>query len=191
MMTRSELKSLAKEQLKGKWGMAILITLLYGILCSISVVNLIIGGALTLGLASAFLTLARNDRLQIDDLFNSFTYFGKALCLFLVTGIFIFLWSLLFIIPGIVAAYRYSMVYYIMADNPDMDVMQIIEESKKMMCGHKGELFVLDLSFIGWGILCVITFGIGFLWLTPYMEATRVNYYENLRGVTSAYGAIS
>lgn len=99
----------------------------------------------------------------------------------LLIGIFIFLWSLLLIIPGIIAAYRYSMAFYILNDNPKMGAMDALRESKKMMVGYKGKLFFLSLSFIGWTILSVLTLGIGFLWLIPYMNTTTANFYQNLK----------
>ena len=89
-------------------------------------------------------------------------------------------WSLLFVIPGIVAAYRYSMATYIMAENPSMQATEAIERSKALMDGRKGDLFCLDLSFIGWALLAVLTAGIGNLWLMPYMTVSRAAFYRSL-----------
>lgn len=89
-------------------------------------------------------------------------------------------WSLLFVIPGIVAAYRYSMATYIMAENPGMQATEAIERSKALMDGRKGDLFCLDLSFIGWALLATLTAGIGYLWLTPYMTVSRAAFYRSL-----------
>lgn len=89
-------------------------------------------------------------------------------------------WSLLFVIPGIVAAYRYSMATYIMAENPNMQATEAIERSKTLMDGRKGDLFCLDLSFIGWALLAVLTAGIGNLWLVPYMTVSRAAFYRSL-----------
>ena len=72
--------------------------------------------------------------------------------------------------------------YYVKIDHPDYDWRACLDESKRITMGHKGELFLLDLSFIGWAIVCVFTFGIGYLWLIPYMTATKAEYYEVLRG---------
>ena len=91
------------------------------------------------------------------------------------------LWSLLLIIPGIVAAYRYSMAFYILNDNPEMSAKAALDESKRMMAGYKGKLFCLQLSFIGWGFLCLFTLGIGYLWLTPYIQTSMAYFYQNLK----------
>ena len=85
------------------------------------------------------------------------------------------------LIPGIIALYRYSMIYYIANDNPQMDAFMVLETSKNMMKGYKLQLFFLDLSFIGWAILSILTMGIGFLFLIPYMTAARTEFYESLK----------
>lgn len=99
----------------------------------------------------------------------------------IVGGIFVFLWSLLLIIPGIIASYRYRMAMYIIHDDPEVGIMEAIRASKQMMIGHKMDLFVLDLSFIGWGLLCVVTFGIATLYVGPYAAATQAAFYDNLQ----------
>lgn len=113
------------------------------------------------------------------NLFDGFAFFFKVLGLFIMMAIFVYLWSLLLIVPGIIAAYRYRMALYIMIDNPHMSALDCIRASKQMMNGHKGELFVLDLSFLGWYLLAMIPFVT--IWVTPYTEITNVNYYLALR----------
>ena len=98
--------------------------------------------------------------------------------------IFTFLWSLLFVIPGIIKGISYSQSYFILAENPDMTASEALNESKRIMDGHKWEYFVLQLSFLGWTILASFTFGILFIWLVPYMECTLVNYYHKLVGAS-------
>lgn len=98
----------------------------------------------------------------------------------LLIALKVFAWSLLFVIPGIIAAYRYSMATYIMAENPTITPTEAIERSKALMDGRKGDLFCLDLSFIGWALLTVLTAGIGALWLTPYMAVSRAAFYRSL-----------
>ena len=96
--------------------------------------------------------------------------------------LFTVLWTLLFIIPGIVKSYEYQMIPYLLADNPQMTKEQAFEESKRMMQGQKWKAFVLDLSFIGWNILSALTLGIlGIFYVQPYMDATHVAVYEALR----------
>lgn len=99
-----------------------------------------------------------------------------------MTNLLIVLWTLLFIIPGLIAAYRYAMAFYILADNPDMGIFEIIGESKRMMAGNKLKFFLLQFSFIGWAILSFITLGLGFIFLLPYLIAASVGFYEVARG---------
>jgi hypothetical protein len=99
----------------------------------------------------------------------------------LVTGILIFLWTLLLIIPGIIKAYAYRMVPYILADNPKIGVREAISLSNKMTMGHKFDMFVLDLSFIGWYLLGAVALGIGVLFVMPYENATNAELYLVLR----------
>ena len=117
---------------------------------------------------------------RFEDLFSGFDIFGNAFVLNLLITLKVIAWSLLFVIPGIVAAYRYSMATYIMAENPGMQATEAIERSKALMDGRKGDLFCLDLSFIGWALLATLTAGIGYLWLTPYMTVSRAAFYRSL-----------
>ena len=95
--------------------------------------------------------------------------------------IYTFLWSLLLIIPGVVKHYSYAMTPYILKEEPEMKNNAAIEKSMVMMDGNKMKLFLLDLSFIGWAILCLFTFGIGFFFLQPYMQASHAAFYEDLK----------
>ena len=95
-------------------------------------------------------------------------------------SIFTFLWSLLLVIPGIIKSYSYSMAGFIMSENPEMSAKEAMEVSMRMMKGNKWRLFCLQLSFIGWGILCVFTVGIGYLWLNPYMNAATAAFYDEI-----------
>ena len=113
------------------------------------------------------------------SLFDGFAIFFKVVWLNLLMFIFVYLWSLLLIIPGIVALYRYRMALYIMLENPEMSALACISASKEMMMGHKGELFVLDLSFLGWALLSLFPFVT--IWVTPYSSVTYTNYYLALR----------
>ena len=114
-------------------------------------------------------------------LFDGFLFAGKVILLQIVMGIFVFLWSLLFIIPGIVAGYRYRFALYNLCDNPSIGVMEALNMSKAQTRGHKWELFVLDLSFIGWSILCSLTLGILSIWIMPYMQQTDIGYFEAIK----------
>lgn len=189
-INRGELKRGALNSLKGRWGLSVAVVLIYIIISSIigvipvlgPFVVFFIGASLGLGLIIFFLKIARNEEAEVQDLFAGFPNLIRAFCLSLVTSIFVFLWSLLLVIPGIIASFRYSMVFYILADNPEIGVMDAINQSKVMMSGHKWELFVLYLSFLGWSILASLTFGIGFLWLMPYISTTMSNFYDQIKG---------
>ena len=133
-----------------------------------------------IGFISFCLNVSRGAAADFGDLFDGFGIFFRMLWLNILVGIFTFLWSLLLIVPGIVASYRYSMAIYIMLDDPDKGAMQCIRESKEMTRGHKWELFVLNLSFLGWMILSVIPF-VG-LYTLPYIGTTEANYYRALSG---------
>ena len=95
-------------------------------------------------------------------------------------SLFIFLWSLLLIIPGIIAAYAYSQVFYILADNPSLSGMEALDQSKQMMKGRKWKYFCLCMRFVGWSILCIFTLGIGYIWLAPYMAVSLANFYRDV-----------
>ena len=113
--------------------------------------------------------------------FAVFNHYGRWLGASLLVALFVFLWSLLLVIPGIVKAYSYAMTPYILHDNPEMGVSDSLRRSQQMMKGFKTKLFLLDLSFIGWLLLGFITFGIGLLWVCPYMATARAKFYEELK----------
>ena len=147
------------------------------------VVLLVIGGGIQLGLIRYNLDLLTQEKPPAFlTLFSRMSIFGRALGLRLMMGILTGLWSLLFVIPGIVATYRYVLAPYLMAEHPEMGVMEAISQSKALMRGNKWRLFCLKLSFIGWGILSTLTLGIGDLWLAPYLNAAKTAFYLELTG---------
>lgn len=145
-----------------------------------AIVVFIIGGAATLGHAKFNLNLVDRREARFEDLFSQFSRIGAGFCMQFLRGLFVALWSLLLIIPGIIASYRYSMTPYIMVEHPEYGALDAIGYSKEMMVGNKWRLFCLHLSFIGWGILCLFTLGIGFLWLNPYIEAANAAFYRDV-----------
>lgn len=209
-----EYKAEARRQLKGKWGMSVLVILISWLIIRAltsngflsysyvngqmirqntsgfggfaSLVSLILSGPIAYGVSTYFMKVVRNGGPQLEDMFGGFKYFINTFLVNLVTGILTILWTLLFIIPGIVAALRYSMVYYIMNDNPGITCMEAINQSKEMMRGHKGKLFMLTLSFIGWALLSILTLGIGLLWVGAYYSTARVNFYEDLKRINGS-----
>ena len=114
----------------------------------------------------------------LETLFACFQQFWRFFSATLLMGLFTALWTMLFVIPGIIALYSYSQTIFIMLDNPDMSAMEAIAASKQMMRGHKMELFVLELSFFDWALLNAFTFGLLGIWLEPYMLVTMANFYN-------------
>lgn len=148
----------------------------------LNLLHLILGGVIQLGYAQYLLNQHDRREFQINDLFTKFDYFGAGFCQNFLRGLYVFLWSLLFIIPGIIASYSYAMTPFIMAEHPDMTASEAIRASKEMMYGRKWALFCLDFSFIGWALLCALTLNIGNLWLNPYMNAAYAAFYrQNFR----------
>ncbi len=179
----------ARETLKGNWGKAVGVCLLSMAVAMVLSFIPVIGqiaiyatyGAFMFGAALFFLNLSRGKEATVDQLFNGFNYLGKTLGTYLLCALFVMLWSLLLIVPGIIAAYSYSLVYYILVDEPNLKPLEALRKSKKMMYGNKAKLFYLGLRFIGWALLCVLTLGVGFIWLAPYMQTTLAKFYEDVK----------
>lgn len=145
-----------------------------------TIVLIIIGGAMTLGYAKFNLKLVDNKNPQFSDIFSAFGRLGAGFCLQFLRGLYTFLWSLLFIIPGVIASFRYALAPYILQEHPEMTASEAIAESKRLMDGNKWRLFCLDLSFIGWDILCILTLGLGFVVLRPYRQAAFTVFYREI-----------
>ncbi|HBP63135.1 MAG TPA: hypothetical protein DD730_02420 [Desulfosporosinus sp.] len=143
--------------------------------------SFILMGPVTLGVSGYFLKLIRKEGPIIEDMFKGFRFFIKTFVLHLLITVFTILWTLLLIIPGIIASFRYSMAYYIMMDNPELSAFEALSESKRMMIGFKFQLFLLNFSFLGWFLLGVVTLGIAFLWVNPYYETAKANFYQDLK----------
>ncbi len=185
-MNRSELKVNAKQQISGNILMFLVCTLIVAALTSVASIvpvvgNLLVIGPLTLGTAKVVLSMTKGNGVQFDDLFSGFSQFGQSVILYLMIAIFTFLWSLLFFIPGIIKGLSYSMAYYILAENPNMTASEALDESKRITTGYKGDLFILQLSFIPWFLLCGITFGIAAIYVLPYMQTTLANFYHSIK----------
>lgn len=188
-MNRAELKAAAKEQIKGNIGMLFLCSIIIfaigfaaGLIPVIGVVaSLIVSPAFSVGLCLVYLGLTEGRKAEVGTLFQGFQYLGKALWLAVLIAVFTFLWSLLFVIPGIVKAYSYSMAFYILAENPEMTAREALQESKEIMNGRKMELFILQLSFILWILLATVTFGIAAIYVVPYQTCTVANFYQKIK----------
>jgi len=138
-------------------------------------------GPFALGFAGFFLKRILGGEIAVKNIFDGFSRFFRSFLVMFFTSLFTILWSLLLIIPGIIKGLGYSMAFYIMYDNPDIKPLEAIKESQIMMKGYKWKYFLLQLSFIGWIILASLTLGIGFFWLSPYMNLSMANFYENLK----------
>ena len=187
MPRNSEIRHAARYALKGNWTQAVLATLVFTLITaaagSIPIAGLLVVCPLEFGFMLCFLRLVRGEDSSemVGDQFNVFSKYGRYLGTSLLMTLYILLWCLLLIIPGIIMGYAYAMTPYITNDRPDLDAADCIHESRVMMKGYKWKLFCLDFSFIGWAILCIFTLGIGFLWLQPYIEASHAKFYEELK----------
>ena len=185
----SELRAQAREALRGKWPMAAVAALIYsaiaGGLSSIPFIgwigSLLVGLPVAYGFAVLMLGVFRGaEEVDLGVLFAGFQEYSRILSTKLLQAVYTFLWSLLLLIPGIIKYYSYGMTDYILKDEPELCNNAAIERSMAMMEGNKMKLF-LDLSFIGWAILCLFTFGLGFFVLQPYMQVARAAFYEDLK----------
>lgn len=186
------LMRMALESLKGKWGLAIGTFVIYMLIsASISVtaqffplaslLSLLITGPFVLGLTLFSINLSRDQDARLEQIFLGFNNFGNALAAYLLMVIFVLLWMLLFIVPGIIASISYSMTFFIMADDDSIGPMEALKKSKTMMYGYKWKYFCLGLRFFGWALLCILTLGIGLLWLMPYMQVSMAKFYDDIK----------
>ena len=180
----------AKAALSGRWGLAIGATCLYVIIIIAvsfirykfigSIAVTLIYGAPAIGMAQFTLSIARKQDANIGQLFSGFNKLFVGLGAYLLQTIFVMLWMMLLIIPGLVASLSYSMTYYIIAENESIGPYEAIMKSKELMLGHKIRLFKLSLRLIGLAILCVFTLGIGYFWLLPYSMVCMAKFYESI-----------
>ncbi len=185
----SEITKQAREALKGKWGLAVGVFFVQGaIILAIqlipkagSLLTWLVGGPFALGLAIFCLALSRNQSPRFEQMFEGFKKFGSSLAAYLLMTLFTLLWTLLLLIPGIIASLSYAMTFYIIADDHTVGAREAIRRSKKMMYGYKWKFFCLQLRFLGWLLLSILTLGIGLLWLVPYMTISEAKFYEDIK----------
>ena len=199
MITRPELKNDALRTLRGKWKQPVLATLILSLIgvftyssnviesmvyiALSSLIMLLISLNLEYGFEVAMLRFNRGRENTISETFNAGLVedYGRVLGIMLLQALFVILWTLLLVIPGIIKSYSYAMTNCIAEDNPELGAMECIDRSMAMMKGHKWELFLLDLSYIGWILLGVLSLGIGLLWIIPWMQMAHVKFYEELK----------
>ena len=220
MQLNSELRAQARERLEGQWGTFVLMTFLMlviqtilqipgyigslleilspeNVLASLSFSNIsnilsLLALPLSWGLTVSLLRNHREESVDLENLFDGFRggRYTRVFCALFLVNLFTILWTLLLIIPGIMKAFSYALTPYILLDEPELTARQAITRSCEIMQGRRWKLFCLSLSFIGWGILCILTFGIGILWLVPYMNASVAAFYEDARAEYEAENSI-
>lgn len=195
-------KERAISSLEHKWGESAILILLYlliggtvsygpGLLIpsatsnitssvTINIISLLLI-PMSWGVTITFLEVSRGMKVNYGNLAKGYHDFTRIFLTILLKGVYTFLWALLLIIPGIVKSYSYAMTEFVLADRPDLAYNEAIEESMRLMQGNKWRLFVLDLSFLGWALLCILTLGIGYLFLAPYMEVAHAHFYADLK----------
>jgi len=141
----------------------------------------LIEGPLMLGFTIFIIGVARREKPSIETLFKGFENFVNAMLVGIIQMVLIFLWSLLFLIPGIIKAYAYQMSYFILNEEPTIDPMAALKKSEQMMEGHKWQLFCLHLSYIGWILLGILTAGILLFWVVPKINLATYEFYLDLK----------
>ena len=149
----------------------------------VAVLVSLIGAVLSAGNVLYHLGVRQGREMPFSTLFDGFSFAGKVIWLNIVTALLIGLWTFLLVIPGIIAAYRYRFAMYNLCENPEMSVMEALRMSKVQTNGYKMDLFVLDLSFLGWSILCSLTMGILSIWIAPWMSQTDMGYFEEIKRI--------
>ncbi len=196
-MNYSQIRAEARELLNGQWGNLILVWLIFYLLSSGFTivtrigfgVSLVVGGPFLLSICTIFLKLWRREQFRIEELFDGFKDFSRSLVAYLLVCLYVLLWSLLFIVPGIIASIGYSMTFFILAEDPQISASDAMRKSQQMMYGHKTEYFMLMLSFIGWFFLSILTAGVGFLFLTSYTTMAQTIFYQRIKNTQSGSGA--
>lgn len=190
MLKAKDYRHRAWNALNGKWGIVaityLLITIVAGFCSALSAIGIgaillfILEGPIQYGLAVQSLNVVRGKTVDVKDVMAAQNRFADTFIAYLINSIYTFLWSLLFIIPGIIAAYSYSLTYYLMIDNPKLTPDQARRQSMRLMEGHKMELFCLHLSFFGWMLLCALTFGLLTFWVMPYINCATAEFYDTI-----------
>jgi len=194
-MNISELMTSSKEALANKWGLAIGTFLVFLLLSGGSqaiaetypltpLLTVIISGPFGVGLSLFTLKLSRNEEARFEDSFAGFSNFLNSFLAYILMTLLIVAGTILFIVPGIIIAIALSMTYFVIAEDDQISAVDALKKSYKMMDGHKMKYFFLCLRYIGLALLCILTLGIGFLWLVPYMYVTNAKFYDEIKDET-------
>lgn len=180
---------MARESLQDRWALAIGVCVL-NIVIAIAVqfipvvgmlISIFITGPFTLGLVIFSLSISRDEEASVEQLFEGFNHLGTAIGAYILTSVIIIIGIFLLIIPGIIAALSVSMTFFIIADDDSIGVLDAIKKSNEMMINYRWKLFCLYFRFFGWAVVCILTFGIGFLWLIPYIQISVSKFYEDIK----------
>lgn len=185
--TNKELMEKARQSLKGNWGISIagfIIFILFNVILQLipvvgNITLFFISGSMYLGLIYFTFSII-DQKPQISLLFKGLKYIFKCFGAYFMMAVFIILWSLLLIIPGIIACFAYSMTFFIIAQNPTIGVFDAIKQSKELMYGYKWKFFCLGLRFFGWFIVGLLTLGIAFIFIFPYYNVSIAHFYKDI-----------
>ena len=184
-MRAQEIRKEALSKLEGNWIPMIGMCLLTAIaIAALNWLSILLVPLLIPGLCVFTLKLIRGAKPEITDLVSTYKNYLNALVAYVLYGVILVVGYFLFIIPGIIFTYMLSQIFYLLADNPQIGAVEVLKKSAEMMKGYKWKLFCLHLSFIGWILLIVITFGIAFIWVGPYIKTANTIFYENLKSLT-------
>jgi uncharacterized membrane protein len=194
-MIYSEIRTEARNMLTGQWTPLVPYWFLYLLImlggsaifrgnAEIlgTLITWVLAGPMIMGMTKIFLHVYHKEPYELGQLFEGFKDFSRCASAYLLILLYVILWMLLLIVPGIIAGLGYSMTFFILAENPTLPASEAMRQSKAMMMGHKTDLFMLGLSFIGWAILATIPFGIGWLWLESYIYAAVTIFYHKIKG---------
>ncbi|MCH5155743.1 MAG: DUF975 family protein [Clostridiales bacterium] len=190
MLTSRDYRRRAWAALKGKWGTVAITYFIVMVVASIcsglsvfvigGLLLLVLSGPIRYGESVQALNVMRGNKVDVSDIMSAQHRMGDTILAYFINGVYTFLWTLLFIIPGIIAAYSYSLTYYLMIDNPKLTPDEARRQSIKLMDGNKARLFKLHLSFIGWIFLSILTLGILLFWIMPYEQCAVAEFYDTV-----------
>lgn len=167
------------------------VSVVFVVALAVGIAYAVLGSIVGVGYSRYNLTLLEREREpEIGELFTYFKNWKTIAVTGILRGLYTFLWSLLFVIPGIIVSYNYAMVPYILTENPELPAREALARSKEMMLGNRWRLFCLQCSFLGWSILNLFTLGIGSLWLVPYTKAAEADFFReiSMAAAQSPYG---
>ncbi len=189
VMPQDQLMDEAKAALTGKWGMGAAAFLIMALVSLIGefdgigdLISLLLLGPLSVGMAMFYLMISREEEdVELGVVFDGFKLFGKAVGAYILMLLAILVGFILLVIPGFIVAFGLAQTFFIIADDPEIGVIDALKYSWELMDGHKFDYFILMLRFLGWGFLSILTIGIGFFFLVPYFQTTAAKFYNSIR----------